>query len=198
VRFVVGDPSTYLYLDAMRPFTNGTRGFGVPQGALGQPTPWLPARWARSAIDGSDWLPVWNESCASYNFWRFGLEHLDGYYKDHHAAMPSVRDTILAAFPDIDMTYLVATNDKVNCRLDRSSSSSSSSPGCNDNELATYCQAMLQGENRLDRALKWKSYLRQKYGREVHKMTFVEGVQHDPIGLMQSDVGRCVIFGACL
>lgn len=191
IRYVVSDPSTFMYLDETRPYTNGSAGFGVPSGSLGLPSPWLPLAWSRSSIDGMDWLSTWNESCASYNTWRYGLDKVEGYYKDHHAGLKPVLDSIIANFPNIDMTYLVATNDNVNCKLDNY-------PGCNDNDLATYCQAMLQGTNRLDRALKWKAYLRNFYGKEVHSIVFVEGIQHDPQGIINSDVGRCVIFGACL
>lgn len=43
-------------------------------------------------------------------------------------------------------------NDSRNCKLQ-------SIHDCNDNELATYCEAMVQGENRLDRFEKWKAYI---------------------------------------
>lgn len=190
VRVIISDPSTFLYLDARRPYTNGSFGFGVPAGVLGQPSSWLPSRWARSDVDGSPWLPVWNESCANFNGFRYGLDRVEGYYKDHHADRPAVRDAIIAALPFADITYLVGSDDTANCHLEGHS-------GCNDNELATYCQAMLQGVNRLDRMLKWKAYLKHFYGREVHRMAFVEGVQHDALALLSSELGRCVVFGAC-
>ena len=179
INFVVSDPSTYLYLDNTRPFTNGSYGFGVPDGPS-----WLSPRW-------SEWLPTWNESCANYNVWRYGFDRLEGYYDHYRAGNKAVRESILANFPLLDMTYLVATNDYQNCRLGREKNSLA----CNDNELATYCQAMLQGENRLDRAVKWHAYLRHLYGREVHSMRYVEGVDHDPLGCIASSVGKCVIFG---
>ena len=190
VRVIISDPSTFLYLDARRPYTNGSFGFGVPTGVLGQPSSWLPSRWARSEIDGSPWLPIWNESCANFNSFRYGLDRVEGYYKDHHADRPAVRDAIIAALPSADITYLVGSDDTANCHLEGHN-------GCNDNELATYCQAMLQGANRLDRVLKWKAYLKHFYGREVHRMAFVEGVQHDALALLSSGLGRCVVFGAC-
>lgn len=194
VNFVVSDPSTYLYLDNTRPFTNGSYGFGVPDGPS-----WLSPHW-------SEWLPTWNESCANYNVWRYGFDRLEGYYDHYHAGTKAVRESILANFPLLDMTYLVATNDYQNCRLGRSQAQNQNQTSlrgeekgsaCNDNELATYCQAMLQGENRLDRAVKWHAYLRHLYGREVHSMRWVEGVDHDPLGCLASRVGKCVIFGLC-
>ena len=56
---------------------------------------------------------------------------------------------------------------------------------------------MLQGDTRLDRALKYKAYLRRLYGREVHRLEFVEGVQHDAPALLASGQGMCVVFGCC-
>lgn len=42
VRSVVGDMSTYLYLNAKRPFTNNSEGFGIPN------KDWIPQRWNAS------------------------------------------------------------------------------------------------------------------------------------------------------
>ena len=41
-------------------------------------------------------------------------------------------------FQYLDLTYLLGTADDVNCKLE-------GTPNCDDHELATYCQAMLQG-----------------------------------------------------
>jgi hypothetical protein len=84
--------------------------------------------------------------------------------------------------------------------------------GCNDNELATYCQAMLQGDNRLDRILKWREYLNYFYSnrqdslqpegdiyqeQDVHKVVFAEGVVHDPVQMIKTDIWRCVVLLLC-
>lgn len=39
VRYVISDPSTFLYLDNRRPFTNGSLGFGIPDAS------WIPSSW---------------------------------------------------------------------------------------------------------------------------------------------------------
>jgi hypothetical protein len=99
--------------------------------------------------------------------------------------------TFLLEFPTRDVTYLVGTEDTCNCKLKWY-------PGCCDNDLATYCPAMLQGNNRLDRILNWKMYLEKMYGTDnVHNVVFAEGVVHDPVQMLKSLKGKCVIFNVC-
>ena len=94
-------------------------------------------------------------------------------------------------FPSRDVTYLVGTEDTLNCKL-------TNYPGCVDNDLATYCPAMLQGNNRLDRILKWKMYLNFFYNDDnIHNVVFAEGVVHDPVQMLKSIQGKCVIFNVC-
>ena len=115
----------------------------------------------------------------------------------------------MLGFKNRNIVYLAGTSDTLNCKL-------SGSKGCDDNELATYCQAMLQGNNRLDRILKWKAYLNLLYanyttssqanktneqGEKVglhkttevstmHPLVFSRGVEHDPVKMVFSKVGR--------
>lgn len=39
MKFVISDPSTFLYFNKERPFTNGTNGFGIPDET------WLQSSW---------------------------------------------------------------------------------------------------------------------------------------------------------
>lgn len=39
VRYVIADPSSFLYFDRKRPYTNGEEKFGVPDSS------WLPSQW---------------------------------------------------------------------------------------------------------------------------------------------------------
>jgi hypothetical protein len=85
----------------------------------------------------------------------------------------------------------VGTEDTSNCKLNGFT-------GCQDNDLATYCPAMLQGNNRLDRILNWKMYLRFYYNNDnIHNVVFAEGVVHDPVQMLKSPKGKCVIFHIC-
>lgn len=97
---------------------------------------------------------------------------------------------LFKGFETRNVVYLAGTNDIENCKIH-------AHDGCEDNELATYCQAMLQGNNRLDRIIKWKAYLHLLYGRDVHPLVFALGVEHDPVKMVFSPTGRCVIFGTC-
>ena len=67
-----------------------------------------------------------------------------------------------------------------------------------DNDLATYCPAMLQGSNRLDRLLNWKMYLTNYYEKDdIHNVVFADGIMHDPVQMLKSIKGKCVIFNIC-
>lgn len=94
------------------------------------------------------------------------------------------------AFQYKDMTYLIGTADNINCNLE-------DVRGCDDDELATYCQAMLQGENRVDRMFKWMTYLGRIYGHEVHRLVQAQGVPHNFFTMLNSREGKCVVFGIC-
>ena len=89
------------------------------------------------------WITGWSVDCATssccseYNEWRFGLDKLSGYYAHHFGINPWARGQLIADFATRDITYLVGTEDTANCKIN-------AFPGCNDNELATYCPAMLQ------------------------------------------------------
>jgi hypothetical protein len=87
IKYVVGDVSTYLYIDNQRPFNNGSHGFGVPNPSwlLSSPTSDSTSTATDSAARwpwiGVDW---YNSSCSEYNSWRYGFNELQGYYQ-HHA-----------------------------------------------------------------------------------------------------------------
>ena len=76
--------------------------------------------------------------------------------------------------------------------------------------------------NRLDRIIKWKAYLQNLYSNfststvtvkseegerigankiinisTMHPLIFSIGVEHDPVKMVFSSVGRCVIFNLC-
>jgi hypothetical protein len=195
IKTVVGDMSSFFYFDARRPFSNGTDGFGIPS-----------AEWIRpwqNDSRGRRWIDNWDKNCANYNDWRFGFDHLDGYFLHHSLHNNHFRQSLIAEFPFRNIQFLVGLNDSLNCKLfpykpttplaaadiagspatslrsvvplDVPNPSSAANPTdtellsqCNDNELATYCQAMLQGKNRLDRFLKWRDYINLFYHRVIY------------------------------
>jgi hypothetical protein len=183
IQFVVSNPSSFLYMNNKRPFTNGTAGFGVPDPS------YLPASWLHDG-QGNNWTLSWSGHCEQYNQWRFGFDKLAGYYEHLLGANPALKDKTIDDFQTRPVTYLLGTADTLNCKL-------SSFQGCDDNELATYCQAMLQGGNRVDRTLKYMQYLQHFYGKPTHTLVKVENVGHDPISMLMSPQARCLVFDLC-
>jgi len=191
VSYVISDPSTFLYFDAARPrsqpFFEAETGktaydFGVPDES------WILDSWKVDA-SGNPWITNWETQCSGYNHWRYGMESLVGYYEK---IKPEAQAASIQAFQHRRVTYLVGLDDTVNCKLKMV-------PGCVDDELATYCQAMLQGNNRVDRLLKYRAYISRYFNNQnVHAVVSSEGVPHDPTIMMRSPNGACVIFGLCI
>lgn len=99
---------------------------------------------------------------------------------------------LCAAFPGRDLHLLIGLNDSLNCKLP------GAGEGCQDNDLATYCPAMLQGANRLDRFLKWRDYLEAFYHlNNTIDYTFVKNIAHDAVAMLRSDAAKCVVFKYC-
>ena len=98
MRFVVSDPSTYLYFTRERPYKTLTPTgalevtFKVPlPSPLSRPSPSPRTPLSPQVPDPSwtshwPWIGGWAVDCAStyccaeYNEWRFGLDNLSGYY----------------------------------------------------------------------------------------------------------------------
>ena len=154
----------------------------------------------RTRADGTEWIKGWSTECRTngskqpccdeYNDWRYGFNNMNGYYRYQFNLDINAASNLIANFQNLDITYLVGTDDNVNCDL-------SNPVGCNDNDLATYCPAMLQGDNRLDRALNWQAYLLHVYKRPVHRLFNALGVAHDPVQMLRSTSSRCAIFNVC-
>eukprot|EP01039_Chlorochromonas_danica_P009981 gene9981-11039_t len=184
IQYVVADISSYLYFDNRRPFNNGSVGYGIPG------PDWLNNSWKVGA-DGKKWISGWNGSCAMYDDWRYGLNKLAGYYDYHSKQIPNFKADLIEAFPGRDLHFLIGLNDSLNCKLN-------TFPGCNDNDLATYCQAMLQGNNRLDRFEKWKNYLEIYFHlNNTIDYIYVKDISHDPVAMLRSSEAKCLLFKHC-
>ena len=128
------------------------------------------------------------------------------------------------AFPTRNIHYLVGLNDSLNCDLDNSTTynpTTNSWQGCNDNDLATYCQAMLQGNDRLDRFAKWRQSIGQVYHTNeagdtsycdlsavmvpssdyipatCSRVMYVPNIGHDFVGMLNSQAASCFVFNQC-
>ena len=69
IRYVVSNPSSYLYLDDQRPHFDGSSGFGEPYHTCSGPT----CLYWNPGFAGSPVCP------SAYNEWRYGLEDLNNY-----------------------------------------------------------------------------------------------------------------------
>jgi pimeloyl-ACP methyl ester carboxylesterase len=69
MRYVVASPSSYLYLDNRRPYSDESEGVGVPYVCAGFPCTWYP----RPGFYSAPMCPL------SYNQWKYGLEDLNNY-----------------------------------------------------------------------------------------------------------------------
>jgi hypothetical protein len=162
MRYVVSAPSSYLYLDDRRPYTDYSSGVGDPYTSVSTPY-------------GSFWLR--NEGfsnallCAtSYNEWKFGLEDLNNYASAVGAT--TIRKRLLAR----DVTVLIGTSDDL--------------PNADD--LDTTCPARLQGTSRYLRAVRFMEYLALRFPQNHHTLADVFGGTHDPITIFNGAPGYSV------
>jgi len=118
------------------------------------------------AIPGSDWIHF----SADYNNFKYGLGDLNNYMS---TAGPTA---IIESAPLRDIVYVVGTDD------------------INSNSLETQNEAMLQGENRLERAVLKKKHMDAYHPANNHSLTLVPGAGHSSASLYQSDEGVHATF----
>ena len=175
IQYIISDPSTFLYFNEQRPYSNGSDGFAIPNWS------WLQHTWNTDTETQLPWLTSWNRECEAYNDWRYGFQNLVGYAKEYFASEVRISTAILA-YAERNIVYLMGTKDSCNCKLNAEEISCEDVTGrCVDNEMATYCQSMLQGTDRMDRMRKYVAYLRMFYGRPVHSLVYAQDIPHDPV-----------------
>lgn len=146
-KFIVANPSSYLYLDEKRRNSATVNQFSVP--ATG--------------------------SCNDYNDWKYGLDNLYTY--------PSNVGTnlIRSNFEKRQVVYLLGDNDN----------------DPNSSLLDVSCEAMLQGDHRLERGTIYHNYLIDYYGNTIlnnHSIDIVPGVGHSNLGMYTSTRGLYHLF----
>jgi len=166
LRAVVGNPSSYAYLDGRRFFDDGT--FRTPSSEE-------------------------EDSCPGYNRWEWGLDPGGGEimaapYKDRAIEEVGGPASLAERFADRDVIYLNGGRDRCNVAgLDRTG-------WCYSHGLETSCGDAMEGEQRLDRGEKYYRSLRMYFGRRVHSRAVVEGVGHDHSLMWESSVGLSALF----
>eukprot|EP00300_Choanocystis_sp_HF-7_P005904 c14346_g1_i2.p2 GENE.c14346_g1_i2~~c14346_g1_i2.p2 ORF type:complete len:178 (+),score=45.57 c14346_g1_i2:1168-1701(+) len=93
--------------------------------------------------------------------------------------------TLIKRYPQLDVWYLAGELD--DCNADHHDD-------CPDNGMAKFCQAMMQGFTRLQRARNYYNSLGFMYNTHNHHLNTIPNVSHDAIGVFTSVVGRHAIF----
>lgn len=170
VRFIVSNPSSYLYF-----------------------TPERPAEACRElksvAHENCSVFEVPN-SCRSYNRYKHGLERIDA---DNAYLLNAAKRDFVENYAAKEVLYLLGAGDICNCvtegfENDRSLCYPLEENQCLDtypdskktNFLATDCRSMAQGSNRIQRGVNYVAYLRFLCGEKFEvNYRVVEGMQHD-------------------
>jgi hypothetical protein len=156
IRYIVANPSTYVYLTDER-FVPGT-----------QQQPRFAAPTAEQV-----------EACSNYNSYGTGLENIDRVPYLARVGAEQMRKQ----YAEREVVYLLggADNDP------------------NNSSLARGCNAMMQGEQRLERGTIYFEKIRHMYGPSIearHSFFVVPGVAHNAGRMWASDVGVRAIFEA--
>jgi hypothetical protein len=115
-------------------------------------------------------------SCSRYNNYKYGLDNLNNY-------MLSVgKEKLESNYQNRDVDIILGL-------LDTSTT---------DSDLDTSCQAMRQGDNRLERGKIYYNHLQDEFGSaiiEQQELDFVPSVGHSARGMFTSAVGIQHLFG---
>lgn len=195
VRFVIANPSSYLYFDKRRwRYSCGKcdcdekqckcddecrmplhdEGFGIP-----------PPSGGRGA---SGWVC----SDPAYDAWPYGVS--SGLVP--YAAATDTR-AALQAYPLRDVRLLVGGGDQCNDLLPTCNDGCwQKKEGCARNAMDTRCPAMLQGPWRRLRAEWYYNYFTREYNHTVHSLDVVPSVGHDAEAMFGSAFGISAVFRA--
>ena len=144
LRFIVANPSTFVYFNGERRVGDATNQFAVPENAD-----------------------------ADYDDYKYGLQDLNPYMAIAGA------ERIRASYPQKDIVYLFGGEDVLSAALEHSAN------------------AMLQGDNRLQRGQIYFHYLRHYFGEEIaetQKIAIIPCVGHDFAAIYKSEDGMRWLF----
>jgi hypothetical protein len=113
---------------------------------------------------------------SAYNHWGFGLQKLYSYHKRHNISAKSMK----SEYPKRTVLYLVGENDNHA-----------------DESMGTSKGSMLQGRNRLERAVTYYNHLKDYFGNHIARnqsFAIIKGVGHWGRGLILSEEGARFIL----
>ena len=145
-RYLVGSPSSYLYLNEERRVEGTTDQFEIPNFS----------------------------NCGTYNNYKYGTDKLNNYMKYFHL------DTLINRYKRRKISYGVGSRDN----------------NPEHSALDFTCQAMFQGDHRLERANIFVNYLNHFYGDlgENHKLYIAQGVNHNSTAFYNKNNIRPLLF----
>lgn len=130
----------------------------------------------RAAAGTTDFFILPKAHPNEYNNWGYGLNKLYSYHKKYHITADFMRRN----YPDKKILYLVGSRDNKK-----------------DSSMSTTKGSMLQGANRMQRALIYDKHLQDQFGTKIRKnqkVVIIDGVGHWGRGLMGSKEGLEFIF----
>jgi hypothetical protein len=133
------------------------------------PSSYLYMTYERYMQGTLDQFAVPATSCSTYNDWKYGLDNLF-IYPGYIGAK-----TIKKQYKEREVVYLLGGADTLN-----------------SNDMDTACEAMLQGENRLQRGTIYYNYIAHVYSDSIyhkHIKTVVPGIGHEEYEIFTSTEG---------
>jgi pimeloyl-ACP methyl ester carboxylesterase len=162
--YIVANPSSYAYLDEVRP---AARIASAPTVSVGP----MPAPAAQAQVSKDDFGPFADAgNCTRYNDWPYGLEHRLGY-----AALIDA-DQLVQQFTHRSVTYLLGDADVFASGVFDAS-----------------CPAMAQGTSRLGRGLAFSRYMHDRFSAP-HTTIVVPYCSHSARCMFTADVSLPAMF----
>ena len=117
-------------------------------------------------------------NCGLYNNYKYGTNMLNQYMKYYHL------DTLINRYKRRKISYGVGSRDN----------------NPNSSSMDDSCQAMFQGDHRLERATIFVNYLKHIYGDlgDNHKLYLAQGVNHNSTTFYNRNNIRPLLFPGCL
>jgi len=214
IRYIVSDPSSYLYFSSERPEPSC-----IPMYDSGYSSN-TNHNYCRTFSSDTSKVPNIAE-CSDYDTWKYGVttfEDTSSYsYFAEFAGDSDLVDKQTTKLRSKDVRYILGTQDTCNCNTDGYTNPTSSYcypidsdgnalscspndgassgccdtyPGSTNNELSTSCGAELQGYNRLQRGLVYMSYLEYIWAKHDYESSYyvLEGLAHDSEFMYKSDI----------
>ena len=212
-RYIVSDPSSYLYLSPERP-----NPACIPLYDQGYSTNTDSIYCSSFSSSVADVPNI--DACSSYDAWKYGVSSFyDTSKYSYFSPFVTGGSTAVAKqtqrLASKELYFILGGDDVCNCNSAGYSNPSScyptdadgalytctpndiDSPGCCDtypastlNELSTSCGSELQGYSRLQRGLVYMSYLQWYWSEKSYSPNYfvLEGLSHDSATMYKSDI----------